>query len=113
MGNALGWKVENPSTGEIVEVTSLLTGEGIRQIVNSMLTNLAGFGPLPSVILVMMGLGVAEGTGMLKALLTKSISKIPQSMVTIVLIFIAISSNVASDSGFIVLPPLAALIFCL
>ena len=59
----------------------------------------------------MMGLGVAEGTGMLKALLTKSISKIPQSMVTIVLIFIAISSNVASDSGFIVLPPLAALIF--
>ena len=32
-------------------------------------------------------------------------------MVTSVLIFIAISSNVASDSGFIVLPPLAALIF--
>lgn len=110
-GNALGWQVENPSTGETVAVTSLLTGEGIRRIINSMLTNLSGFGPLPSVILVMMGLGVAEGTGMLKALLTKSISKLPQGMVTVVLIFIAISSNVASDSGFIVLPPLAALIF--
>ena len=111
VGEGLGWQVENPATGELIVVTSLLTPDGIRKIVNSMLTNLSGFGPLPSVILVMMGLGVAEGTGLLKALLTKSVSKLPRSMVTVVLIFIAISSNVASDSGFIVLPPLAALIF--
>ena len=54
IGQGLGWQVENPSTGEVVAVTSLLTEDGIRQIVNSMLTNLSGFGPLPSVILVMM-----------------------------------------------------------
>lgn len=111
IGGACGWQVVNPANGETVAVVSLLTADGIRKIVNSMLTNLSGFGPLPSVILIMMGLGVAEGTGMLKALLTKSVSRLPRSLVTVALIFIAISSNVASDSGFIVLPPLAALIF--
>ena len=111
IGASLGWKVINPSTGDEVAVVNLLNADGIRRIVTSMLSNLSSFGPLPSVLVIMMGMGVAEGTGLLKALLNKCTKKIPESMVTSVLIFIAISSNVASDSGFIVLPPLAALIF--
>lgn len=111
LGEALGWQTVNPSTGEPVIVVSLLNADGIRKIVDNMLTNLSTFGPLPSVIVIMIGIGVAEGTGLLKSLLTISVARLPEKWVLMALIFIAISSNVASDSGFVVLPPLAALIF--
>lgn len=111
IGGSLGWSVVNPATGETVKVVNLLSYSGIRDIINKMLTNLLGFSPIASVITIMIGIGVAEGTGMLKALLTISVSKLPRNIVIIALIFIGINSNIASDSGFIILPPLAALIF--
>lgn len=111
IGGSLGWSVVNPATGETVKVVNLLSYSGIRDIINKMLTNLLGFSPIASVITIMIGIGVAEGTGMLKALLTISVSKLPRNIVILALIFIGINSNIASDSGFIILPPLAALIF--
>ena len=60
IGASLGWKVINPSTGDEVAVVNLLNADGIRRIVTSMLSNLSSFGPLPSVLVIMMGMGVAE-----------------------------------------------------
>ncbi len=107
----MGLSVVNPVSGETVKAVSLLNGDGIRQIVTNILNNFAGFAPLPSVICIMMGIGVAEGSGLLTAVLHKTTSKLPKNLVVIVLIFIAINSNLASDSGFVVLPPIAAMIF--
>lgn len=108
---SLGLSVINPVSGETVKAVSLLNGEGIRKIIENILPNLANFAPLPSVICIMMGIGVAEGSGLLTALLNKTTSKLPRRLVLIVIIFIAINSNLASDSGFVVLPPIAAMIF--
>ena len=74
IGGSLGWSVVNTATGETVKVVNLLSYSGIRDIINKMLTNLLGFSPIASVITIMIGIGVAEGTGMLKALLTISVS---------------------------------------
>ena len=93
IGGSLGWSVVNPATGETVKVVNLLSYSGIRDIINKMLTNLLGFSPIASVITIMIGIGVAEGTGMLKALLTISVSKLPRNIVILALIFISMGQH--------------------
>ena len=60
----------------------------------------------------MIGAGIAEKTGLMEVLMKQSINKVPKKLVTGTIIFVGIVANAAADAGFIVLPPLAALVFC-
>jgi len=107
----LGISVEHPGDGETVEINNLLTAEGLEYIFGSVTDNFIGFAPLGVVLVTMLGIGVAERTGLISALLRGFVLSVPDRFITIGLVFAAIMSSVASDAGYVVLPPLGALIF--
>lgn len=108
----LGISVEHPGQeGEIVEVKNLLNAEGIQYIFASMVDNFIGFAPLGVVLVTMLGIGVAERTGLISAVLRGFVLSIPKFLITGGLVFAGIMSSVASDAGYVVLPPLGAVIF--
>lgn len=105
----------NMSTGETelvtVEAISLLTRAGIRDIFSKAVTNFTTFAPLGTVLVAMLGVGVAEGTGLVQASLRKLVLSTPKGLITAVVVFAGVMSNVASDAGYVVLVPLGALVF--
>src|SRR5699024_1754044 len=69
------------------------------------------FFPLGTVFTVVLGISVCEGTGMLSALLRRTVSNTPKSLISAMVVFLGIMSNIASSTGYIVLVPLGAIIF--
>ncbi|MGL4688043.1 MAG: AbgT family transporter, partial [Fusobacteriaceae bacterium] len=119
IGHALGWSVDFVGINRksmkmeemIISTKSLMTKEGINYIFTSMVGNFTGFAPLGTVLVAIMGIGIAEKSGLMGVLLKKVALSTPKNLVTIMVIFLGIMSNVASDAGYVILPPLAALIF--
>ena len=119
IGSALGWSVEfegiNRKTMQmenmVIQTKSLMSAEGINYIFTSMVKNFTGFAPLGTVLVAIIGIGVCERSGLMAILLKKTALSTPKKMVTVMVVFLGIMSNVASDAGYVVLPPLAALIF--
>lgn len=107
-----GVSAEHPGKpGEIIEVKNLMSGEGIKYIFTQMTSNFVGFAPLGVVLVTMLGIGLAEGTGLISALLRGFVLSVPKRLITLGLVFAGVMSSVASDAGYVVLPPLGAVIF--
>ncbi len=94
-----------------IEAISLMNAEGLRYMFTSAVKNFTGFAPLGTVLVAMLGVGVAEGTGFIGALLRKVVMSTPKQLITVVVVFLGIMSNIASDAGYVVLVPLGAIIF--
>jgi len=94
-----------------VSALSLMNPEGLRYIFNSATKNFTGFAPLGTVLVAMLGVGVAEGTGLINASLKKLVLSTPKKLVTAVVVFAGVMSNIASDAGYVVLVPLGAIVF--
>ena len=103
------------ASGELKELTvsvvSLLTPEGIRYMFTSAIKNFTGFAPLGTVLVALLGVGVAEGSGLISVLLKKLVLSTPKQFVTLVVVFAGVMSSIASDAGYVVLIPLGAVIF--
>lgn len=106
-----GLSVVNPGTNEEVKAISLLTKTGFQEIMTKMVSNFASFPPLGLVLVTMIGVGLAEGVGLISALLRKVVQAAPKKMITFAIVFAGVLANMAGDAGFIVLPPIAALVF--
>lgn len=144
LADYLGWTAVDPrpqgaagrAPDGIIEPVSLLNGEGLRRIVSNLVTNFTSFAPLGVVLVALLGVGVAERSGLISAgirglvlkaasfkpigqgkgpasILLKPINFIltPKNLVTIAICFAAVISNTASEMGYVVLVPLAAVIF--
>lgn len=110
-------------TGEVVEVPdyfvetqtipvqSLLTVAGIRFIFSSFVANFAGFGVVAVTLIAMAGVGVAEQSGLMGALIRKLVKIAPRRLIAFMIIFIGALSSVASDAGYLILIPLSAIAF--
>lgn len=110
--SSFGISVEHPGNkGEFVEVKNLLNTEGIQYIFTSITENFIEFAPLGIVLVTMLGIGIAESTGLISALLRGFVLFIPKRLITAGLVFAGVMSSVASDAGYVVLPPLGAVIF--
>ncbi|MDN6730350.1 MAG: AbgT family transporter [Alkalibacterium sp.] len=94
-----------------VEAVSLLTGKGLSHIFNSAVDNFTGFAPLGTVLVAMLGVGVAEWSGLISSTLKKLLRNVPTSLLTASVVFAGIISNIASDAGYVVVIPLGAIIF--
>ncbi|WP_411841967.1 AbgT family transporter [Salinicoccus sp. HZC-1] len=104
--------VEHPGEGEeTVAVNNLLNSEGISYIFTSMTDNFINFAPLGVVLVTMLGIGVAERSGLISAALRGFVLAIPNQLITAGLVFAGIMSSLASDAGYVVLPPLGAVIY--
>ena len=103
------------SNGEMKETTvsavSLLTKDGLAYIFSHAVSNFTSYAPLGMVLVAMMGVGVAEQSGMINALLKQTVKATPKSLITPVVVFLGVMSNIASDAGYVVLIPLGAMVF--
>lgn len=109
--NMLGVSVVNPVDNSVVEVTNLLSGEYLARMISEAGTNFAEFPALSAVLVIMLGVGMAEKSGYFEALLTNVVEKAPQKFLLVIIILVGVIANIAGDAGPIVLPPLAALTF--
>ena len=107
-----GLSVVNPANGEVIEVQSLLSPEGIRWLLRHVVTNFTGFAPLGMVMVTMFGIGVAEHSGFINACIRQGLrNRINRPFVILLVIFLGIISNVVGDAGYIILIPIAAMLF--
>lgn len=117
IGEKLGWSAnyEKLVDGEVVKTTvqavSLLNADGIRRMFSEAVSNFTSFAPLGTVLVAMLGVGVAEGSGLIQAGLRKLVLSTPKRLITAVVVFAGVISNIASDAGYVVLVPLGALVF--
>jgi aminobenzoyl-glutamate transport protein len=102
---------QHPSTGEAISISNLLTGEQLVAFLTSMVDTFTGFAPLGVVLVAMLGVGVAESSGYINALLKKLLAFTPKVLLTPMLILIAIVSHTAVDAGYVVVIPLGGIIF--
>lgn len=109
--SALGVSATNPVTKEVLVAQSLLAPGNIRTLLTEMAKTFTGFAPLGLVLLVMLGAGVAERTGLLSASIEALVKASPRALLTPMVLLIGLLSNHAADSGIVVLPPLAAVVF--
>jgi len=95
----------------MIRVVSLMNAAGLRRIVQNLVTNFTSFVPLGTVLVAMLGVGVAERSGLLTAVVRAMVLRASPRMVTITIVFAAVLSNTASEMGYVVLVPLAAMVY--
>nr|WP_198044610.1 AbgT family transporter [Lysinibacillus timonensis] len=109
--NLIGWKAINPTNNETIAVTNLLNGDGMVRILTEAVSNFMNFPPLGMVLVAMLGVGLAESTGMISAVMRKTVLSAPQFLILPIIALVGIVGNAAADAAFVVLPPIAAMLF--
>ena len=114
-GTSVNQQVIDPLTDKVqtstIQARSLLTTEGIRFIYTSVIPNFMGFTAVGLIIVAMIGVGVAEASGLIKALIRKLVAVSPSWAIAYILVFVGILSSIAADAGYLVLIPLAGSAF--
>ena len=113
-----GWSVLHPTeldeaTGEsrVIAATSLLSAENIRRLWVEMPTTFTHFHPLGYVLVVMLGAGVAERAGLFGTAMRAGVRNAPKFLLTPIVAFVGMMGNLAADAAYVVLIPLAGIIF--
>jgi len=96
---------------ETASVQSLLSADGIRFLFTSFVANFRNFAAVAIILVVMIGVGLAEAAGLIGALIRKLVAVSSAAMLTPIIIFIGVLSSIASDAGYLVLIPLGAAAF--
>ena len=109
--SAFGVSAVHPGTGKSIEVVNLLSKDGIQKIFVEMVRTFTSFPPLGLVLVVMLGIGVAERTGFIAAALKIFVSSVSKKLITVSVITAGMLSSLAADAGYVVLIPLGAVIF--
>lgn len=113
IGSLAGFSAVHPVTKKTVTTVSLLSVSGLQQMISNAVSNFTSFPPLGVVLVAMLGVGLAEKTGLFSALLRKTVvgTKGNTTVVVATIIFASIMANAAGDTGFIIMPPIAAMVF--
>jgi aminobenzoyl-glutamate transport protein len=108
---AFGVAVTIPGEDEITPVRGAFSGAGLEFFFTGLAENFIGFPPLRTVVTIMLAVGLAERCGLLAALIRLAFSRAPRWLLPYALGFIGVSGSVMADSAFIIIPPLAAIVF--
>ena len=111
LASALGVAVVHPGTQETVQAVNLLSKTGIQRILSEAVTNFTGFPPLGTVLVAMLGIGVAERSGLIGCALRQMVVVVPRGALTSTLVFAGVMSSMAADAGFVILIPLGGVLF--
>jgi len=106
-----GISAVDPGSGEVITPNNLISGEGLRRFLEEMITNYAHFAPFGLVLVMLMGVSVAERSGLLTIILRTMAFAVPRKVVLPVIFIIGACGNIGSDAGVVIVPPIAALIF--
>jgi aminobenzoyl-glutamate transport protein len=115
VGAGVTYQTIDPATDKVIDNTtharSLLTVDGIRFMFTGVVQNFMNFNAVGVIIVAMVGVGVAEGAGLIQTLIRKLVIVAPAKALTYILVFVGIISSIAADAGYLVLIPLAAAAF--
>jgi aminobenzoyl-glutamate transport protein len=92
-------------------IQSLLSAEGVRFIFISVVPNFINFGPVGILLVAMIGVGLAEQSGLIRALIRQIVLVAPPWALTAIIVTLGVLSSIASDAGYLVLIPLGAAAF--
>ena len=95
----------------VIRVVNLVSVDGLQRIVSNLVTNFTSFPPLGVVLVALLGVSIAEHSGLISAAMRGLVMGASKRMVTVTIVFAGIISNTASELGYVVLVPMAAMIF--
>ena len=95
----------------IVTVKNMLSYDGIKSIISNASTNFISFTTVSTLIITLMGIAVAEETGLIQVFLKRKLAKINPKIITFLLFLLAVFSSIVNEVGYAVLIPLGALLF--
>ena len=107
----LGIQAEHPITKAVIQPFDLLSSQGLQLFLNDAVKNFSGFAPLGTVLVAMLGFGIAEKSGLLTTILRIIVLKSPKALLVPAILFAGIVSHTAGDVGYVLLIPLAAMAF--
>ena len=109
--NKLGLSATNPESGKKVEIVNLLSSDGLKEILSGVVDNYVTFPPLGLIITVMLGVAVAEHSGLISAVVRATVSRVGPKLLTFVVALAGVTGSVASDAVYVILIPLGAVAF--
>jgi aminobenzoyl-glutamate transport protein len=107
----IGVNATHPDTGERIVAESLITGDGLRRFVEEAVRNFAHFAPFGLVLVMLMGVSIAERSGLLAVVMRSLAFAVPNRIVLPTIFILGACGNIGSDAGIVIVPPIAALIF--
>ncbi len=109
--SALGVAVTHPSTGQVVGAVNLMTVEGVQRMITELTRNFLAYPPLGISLACLMGIGIAEHSGLIGACLRLVVLASPAKLITPMVVFAGVMSNAGSEVGYVLLTPLAAALY--
>jgi aminobenzoyl-glutamate transport protein len=107
----MGVAVIHPSTGQSLPVINLLSVEGLQRMLVNLVPNFVGFPPIGSVLACLVGIAVAERTGLITAALRMVVMAAPPRWLSSIVVFGGILSHSGADVGYVLYIPLGAAVF--
>lgn len=104
-------QIDAAGNAVIVSAKSLLHPDNIQKLWVDMPKTFTHFHPLGYVLVVMLGAGVAERSGLFSSAIRGAVRNAPKVLLTPLVALVAMLSNHAADAGYVVMIPLAAIIF--
>src|SRR5215475_2942496 len=111
IAHVLGLSVTHPLTGKPIVAVNLLDRQAIQNIITKAVSNFTGFAPLGTVLVAMIGVGVAERSGLFSAALKGFVRSVPPWLITAALVFAGVNASLTVDAGYVILVPLGAVLF--
>ena len=111
LASMAGLSAVDPSSGEEIHVESLLTGENLSRMVTDAVENFITFPPLGVILATMLGVAVAEQTGLLAAMVRAMVDRVSPKILTFMVALAGVTGSVASDAIYVIIIPLGAMAF--
>ena len=119
IGSMMGWsatgEMYNSASGMVEETTvtvyNLLSRDGITYMLSNFVNNVVTYSPLGVMLVIFLGIGLADGSGLIAIALRKVVKATPEKLMIPVLMTISVCGNLASSSCTLVLVPIGGVIY--
>jgi aminobenzoyl-glutamate transport protein len=101
----------DPRTGEPIVIINQLTGTAFTTFMTKLVTNFVEFGPVGTVLVAMLGIGVAEHSGFITTGIRALLNVTAKWLLTPMVILVGIMSHSAVDAGYVLVIPIGGVIF--
>lgn len=101
----------HPADQSVITVNNLLGRDGLRWMYTHIMSNFVAFPPLGYAITAMIGIGVAEGSGLFAAMIKTLVFHAPMRLITAFIVLAGVLSSIGEGVGYVVLIPLGAMTY--
>lgn len=109
--HTLGVSVTNPASGKVVAAVNLMNTAGLQRMLSELVRNFLAYPPLGISLTCLLGIGIAEYSGLMGAGLRLVVLASPRKLITPMVVFAGVMSNAGSEVGYVLLTPLAAALY--